>query len=64
MHSLILMSLSNSATDFCIVLEKVIVFGKNNEIDFESGRNTASVVLPCSQSPGERHSASTSTLCS
>ena len=25
MHSLILMSLSNSATDFCILLEKVIV---------------------------------------
>ena len=56
------MDLISSANDICIAFGICDYLGKFNEIDVESRRNSASVVL--TPSLGERHSASTSAFCS
>ena len=56
------MDLISSANDICIAFGICDYLGKFNEIDNESRRNSASVVL--TPRLGERHSASTSAFCS
>ena len=56
------MDLISSANDICIAFGICDYLGKFSEIDVESRRNSASVVL--TPSLGERHSASTSAFCS
>ena len=58
-----MIDLISSANDIYILYGICDYLGKINQIGLESRRNTASVV-PYSKSLGERHSASTLTLCS